>query len=84
MGAAPRNRSGGASGVLGTVRVTGQALGAALVAIVLGASAAARIDPRAAHALLGPAHQALWLAASIALVGTAVSATRLKRAKGEV
>jgi DHA2 family multidrug resistance protein-like MFS transporter len=84
MGAAPRNRSGGASGVLGTVRVTGQALGAALVAIVLGASAAARIDPRAAHALLGPAHQALWLAASIALVGTAVSATRLRRAKGEV
>jgi DHA2 family multidrug resistance protein-like MFS transporter len=84
MGAAPRNRSGGASGVLATVRVTGQSLGAAAVAIVLGTSAAAGIDPRAAHALLGPAHHALWLAAAIALLGTAVSATRLTRAKGEV
>ena len=35
LGSVPRERSGSASGVLGTVRVTGQAVGAALTAIVL-------------------------------------------------
>ncbi|MBD5635046.1 MAG: MFS transporter [Candidatus Eremiobacteraeota bacterium] len=80
MGSAPRNRSGGASGVLATVRVTGQSLGAATVAIVLGNSVAAGVDPHAAVALLGPAHTALWLAAGCALAGTLVSALRLRPA----
>ncbi|MBD5603856.1 MAG: MFS transporter [Candidatus Eremiobacteraeota bacterium] len=78
MGAAPRNRSGGAAGVLATVRVTGQSLGAALVAIVLGTSAAANIDPKTTHALLEPVHVALRLACATAFVGTLVSATRLR------
>ncbi|HTJ91566.1 MAG TPA: MFS transporter [Pararobbsia sp.] len=33
---APRSRSGGASGMLGTARLTGQTLGAALVALIFG------------------------------------------------
>jgi DHA2 family multidrug resistance protein-like MFS transporter len=35
LGAAPRERAGGASGMLGTARLTGQTLGAALVALML-------------------------------------------------
>jgi DHA2 family multidrug resistance protein-like MFS transporter len=78
MGSAPRNRSGGASGVLATVRVTGQAIGAAVVAIVLGTSVAAGVRVGPAASLLGPAHQALWLACGCALLGTVVSAARLR------
>jgi DHA2 family multidrug resistance protein-like MFS transporter len=36
LSSAPRERSGGASGMLGTARLTGQTLGAALVALVFG------------------------------------------------
>ncbi|MEW9584212.1 MFS transporter [Paraburkholderia sp. DGU8] len=36
LAAAPRDRSGGASGMLGTARLTGQTLGAALVALIFG------------------------------------------------
>lgn len=36
LSAAPRERSGGASGMLGTARLTGQTLGAALVALIFG------------------------------------------------
>ena len=65
MGNAPRERSGSASGVLATVRVTGQALGAALVAVVLGAGGASA------------AHTALLLAAGGAGAAALVSALRL-------
>jgi DHA2 family multidrug resistance protein-like MFS transporter len=78
LGSAPRNRSGAASGVLATVRVTGQSLGAAMVAIVLGTSAASQLGGHAGARLLEPAHSALWLAAICALGGTIVSATRLR------
>ena len=37
IAAAPRERSGGASGMLGTARLLGQTIGAALVALFLGA-----------------------------------------------
>jgi len=36
LAAAPRDRSGGASGMLGTARLSGQTLGAALVALIFG------------------------------------------------
>ncbi|SAL12755.1 sugar transport, integral membrane protein [Caballeronia sordidicola] len=36
LSSAPRNRSGGASGMLGTARLSGQTLGAALVALIFG------------------------------------------------
>jgi DHA2 family multidrug resistance protein-like MFS transporter len=81
MGSAPRNRSGSASGVLATVRVTGQALGAAAVAIVLGTSAAAHVARGGAAPLLAPAHAALWAGCACALFGTAVSAARLRPAR---
>jgi DHA2 family multidrug resistance protein-like MFS transporter len=65
INAAPRERSGGASGMLGTARLLGQTTGAALVALLFG--------------LLGGAgaRAALALAAGIALVAAAVSCLRL-------
>jgi DHA2 family multidrug resistance protein-like MFS transporter len=76
LGSAPRNRSGSASGVLATVRLTGQSLGAAGVAIVIGASAAAHALGVSAE-LAVPAHRALWCAASVAALAAGVSALRL-------
>ncbi len=81
LGSAPRERSGGAAGVLATVRVTGQSIGAAIVAIVLGTLTAARVaDLAPGSAALGaPAHGALWIAAGCAVLSCAVSGTRLGR-----
>lgn len=65
---APRDRAGGASGMLATARLLGQTMGAALVALVFG---------------LAPAHGttvALALGAGIAGAGAVVSCTRLLRA----
>ena len=64
---APRERTGGASGMLATARLLGQTTGAALVALVFG---------------LAPAHGstvALGLGAGFAGVAAAVSSTRLLR-----
>jgi MFS transporter, DHA2 family, multidrug resistance protein len=66
MGNAPRERSGSASGVLATVRVTGQALGAAFTAVVLGRGGT------------GAVHAALFLAGATAAGAAAVSALRLR------
>ena len=65
MGSAPRARAGGASGMVGTARLSGQALGAALVAWCL---------------LLSPLHgtgHALAIAAGLALAGALVSFMRM-------
>jgi DHA2 family multidrug resistance protein-like MFS transporter len=66
MASAPRARAGGASGIVATARLVGQAIGAALVAWCLTLSHAA-----------GTVH-ALALAAGIALVGAAISLARLR------
>ena len=65
IGSAPRERSGGAGGMLGTARLLGQTVGAAMVALIFG--------------LMGQAGNvtALSIAACIALVAAAVSCTRL-------
>ena len=65
INAAPRERSGGASGMLGTARLLGQTMGAAVVALIFG--------------LMGQAGNvmALSIAAGIALIAAAVSCTRL-------
>jgi MFS transporter, DHA2 family, multidrug resistance protein len=65
INSAPRDRSGGASGMLGTARLLGQTVGAAIVALVFG--------------LLGQAGNVtvLSIAAGIALVAAAVSCTRM-------
>ena len=62
---APRERSGGASGMLGTARLLGQTIGAAMVALMFN-----MFGVRANVWTLG-------LAAGIALVAAAVSGTRL-------
>ena len=62
---APRERSGGASGMLGTARLLGQTIGAALVALMF-----SLVGGRATVWALG-------LAAGIALLAAAVSCTRM-------
>ncbi|MGV4827246.1 MFS transporter, partial [Burkholderia pseudomallei] len=66
LSSAPRERAGGASGMLGTARLTGQTLGAALVALIFG------IAPQ--H---GPTI-ALYAASSFAAVAAAVSLLRIR------
>jgi len=65
IGSAPRARSGGASGMLGTARLLGQTMGAALVALLFG-----RIARNATE-------YALFTAAGFALAAAAVSSLRL-------
>ncbi|MFM8681885.1 MAG: MFS transporter [Alphaproteobacteria bacterium] len=65
MASAPRHRGGGAGGILATARVLGQSLGAALVALCLGAQGTDGLAT------------ALWIGAGLALCGSATSALRL-------
>jgi DHA2 family multidrug resistance protein-like MFS transporter len=65
LSSAPRSRSGGASGMLGTARLSGQTLGAALVALIFG------VAPQ--H---GPTI-ALYVAACFAAVASVVSTLRV-------
>jgi DHA2 family multidrug resistance protein-like MFS transporter len=65
LSSAPRHRSGGASGMLGTARLSGQTLGAALVALIFG---------------VAPQHRAiitLFTAAAFAAAAAVVSLMRL-------
>jgi DHA2 family multidrug resistance protein-like MFS transporter len=65
LSSAPIERSGGASGMLGTARLTGQTLGAALVALIFG------ITPQT-----GPT-VALYVASGFAAVAAVVSTMRV-------
>jgi DHA2 family multidrug resistance protein-like MFS transporter len=65
LGSAPRERSGGASGMLGTARLLGQTVGAALMALMF-----TLFGDRATTA-------ALFVSAVVALVAAGVSCTRL-------
>jgi DHA2 family multidrug resistance protein-like MFS transporter len=65
IAAAPRERSGGASGMLGTARLLGQTIGAALVAMLL------------AQDHLNGTRIALAVGVGFALAGAALSALRL-------
>ncbi len=65
INSAPRHRSGGASGMLGTARLLGQTTGAAVVALIF-----ARIAER------GPL-VCIYVASAIALVAAGVSSLRL-------
>ncbi|KQT53487.1 multidrug MFS transporter [Methylobacterium sp. Leaf456] len=64
---APRDRSGGASGMQSSARLVGQSLGAALVAVAFGLSAG---GPAAAFA------PTLWCAVALALLGALASGLR--------
>jgi len=68
IAAAPRERSGGASGMLGTARLLGQTLGAALVALLL-----ARSPERGTQL-------SLLVGVAFALTGGALSMLRLSPA----
>ncbi len=68
IAAAPRERSGGASGMLGTARLLGQTIGAALVAMLL-----------ARYPMEGT-RIALMIGVGFALAGAALSALRLSEA----
>jgi len=70
LGSAPRERSGGASGMLGTARLLGQTTGAALVALMFGV-----VGARATVWALGSA-------ALVSLVAAAVSGSRLLAMRG--
>ncbi|MGF6570891.1 DHA2 family multidrug resistance protein-like MFS transporter [Paraburkholderia sp. GAS333] len=65
LSSAPRERSGGASGMLGTARLTGQTLGAALVALIFG------IAPKNGTFI------ALYVAAGFSAVAAVVSMMRI-------
>jgi MFS transporter, DHA2 family, multidrug resistance protein len=67
---APRDRSGGASGMQSTARLTGQSFGAALVAVIFGLYQGA--------APAGPVSAALWCAAGLAAFGAVASVLRRK------
>lgn len=69
---APRERSGGASGMQSTARLTGQSLGAALVAVLFGLVHGA--EPGRAVAL------ALWSAVALAAAGALASVLRRQSA----
>lgn len=68
---APPHRIGGASGMLGTARLTGQTLGAVLLAIIF-----SLFDPATSQ---GPL-VALWLAAAFAALAGIFSALRMRQA----
>jgi DHA2 family multidrug resistance protein-like MFS transporter len=65
MASAPRERSGGASGIVATSRLLGQALGAAVVALCLSAFPA------------GGARMTVWVGCFIAVLGSLMSLSRL-------
>lgn len=69
MTSVPQHRSGGASGMLGTARLTGQTLGAVLLAIIF-----SFLESSGGQASL----LALWLAAAFAAVAGLFSALRIK------
>lgn len=64
---APRERSGGASGMQSTARLLGQSLGAAVVAVIFGA-----LHARGTTTVL-------WLASGLALAGSVASGLRVPR-----
>ena len=71
---APRHRSGGASGMQSTARLTGQSLGAALVAVIFGLAHESGGSGAAGH---GPAiTTAIWCACALAAAGAAASVLR--------
>ena len=71
LSSAPSYRSGGASGMQSTARLTGQTLGAALVALLFYAYAD------------GAPHVAMMLAGAFTLCGSIVSCSRLQARRPE-
>jgi MFS transporter, DHA2 family, multidrug resistance protein len=80
IGSAPREKSASAGGLLAAFRLSGQTVGAALVAIVFGAYGATFGGNAAHDALVRATPAALWLACTFGGVATIASALRLRAA----
>jgi MFS transporter, DHA2 family, multidrug resistance protein len=80
MGSGPLEKVGSASTLFAAFRVSGQTLGATLVAIVLASFAPALGAPASPGALHAGIITAFLLAAALGIAGTAVSAQRVFRA----
>jgi DHA2 family multidrug resistance protein-like MFS transporter len=82
MGSAPRSKSSSAAGFLATMRVSGQTIGAAAVAIVFGVFGSSMTHGSAAHEIIARATPAtLWVACGWAALATIASALRLLERK---
>ncbi len=79
LGSAPRERSGSASGVLATVRLLGQTLGAAATAVIFSVVGRAHIGALSGAEVHAAVTVALWIASASAILGAGVSAARLHR-----
>jgi DHA2 family multidrug resistance protein-like MFS transporter len=78
MGSAPRSKSSSAAGFRASMRVCGQTVGAAAVAIVFGAFGGSVAHASAAHDIIARATPAaLWVACGWAALATIASAFRL-------
>jgi DHA2 family multidrug resistance protein-like MFS transporter len=78
LGSAPRSLAGAASGVLASARTFGQAVGAAVAAIVLAAAANGYRSGDVASPATARIHLALWLACAAATIAALVSVTRIR------
>ena len=79
IGSAPRSKSASAAGLLASIRVSGQTLGASIVAIVFGAwGASAAVAGTARAAVLHAVPGTLWIACAFAGLATLASGLRLR------
>jgi DHA2 family multidrug resistance protein-like MFS transporter len=79
IGSAPRSKSASAAGLLAAIRVSGQTLGASLVAIVFGAwGASVAVGSAARTAVLHAVPGTLWIACAFAGLATLASGLRLR------
>jgi len=82
IGSAPRSKTASASGLLAAIRVGGQTLGTAMVAIVFGVFGGSLVNGDAAREVVArAAPDVLWVAAACAGIATIASALRLRRAR---
>ena len=80
IGSAPRSKSSSAGGLLATFRVSGQTVGASIVAIAFGAwGASSSAEGAAQSAVTHAVPTTLWIACGFAALAAIASALRLRR-----
>jgi DHA2 family multidrug resistance protein-like MFS transporter len=78
MSSLPMNLTSVAAGMLATVRVLGQSLGAAFVAVIFALLGAKIVTSGSEHAIRNAMPIALWMAAAVAGAGAVASILRLR------
>jgi MFS transporter, DHA2 family, multidrug resistance protein len=78
LDSAPREKSASAGGLLATFRLSGQTVGAAIVAIIFGTYGASLENGAAHDAIVRAVPPALWIACAFAAIATVASALRLR------